>query len=251
METKTINYLHLVYIIIIFVIILFAIWFVSPYVVCEESLMKFEFAATITSIVLAVVSIVYSIYSGQGISHNLGTMRATSDQIGNVGNEFEAIRNKLNDEINRLNGIENNMRDVLTEIRNTKGLIKELKDNHIINNGSTNQSNEEFVFSKTSIVGQCIIYACSLAFEQKRSFPINLVGDPTYLHGYITALETCAPNKFRAMGQSNGHVYVSVFDKAFFKDITEESIKQQVQSNPMFEQMKPVLQNIQTYFRVN
>ena len=53
------------------------------------------------------------------------------------------------------------------------------------------------------------------------------------------------------MGQSNGHVYVSVFDKAFFKDITEESIKQQVQSNPMFEQMKPVLQNIQTYFGVN
>lgn len=249
MENKTINYLHLVYITIIFVILLFAIWFISPHVVCEESLMKFEFAATITSIVLAVVSIVYSIYSGQGISQNLGSMREASEKIGNVGKDFEIIKTGLNDEINRLSNIEISMQNILTEIHNTKGLIKDLKGD-IPYNGNTNQTDEEFVFSKTSIVGQCIIYACSLAFKQNKSFPINLVGDPTYVHGYITALETCAPRKFRATGQSNGYVYVSVFDKTFFKDITAESIEQQILSNPMFEQMKPILQSIRTYFGI-
>ena len=78
---KEVNTLHVIYLIIIFVIVLLAIWLCAPYVVCEESLLKFEFAATITSTILAVISITYTMSSSGSISQNLGSMRDSSDKI--------------------------------------------------------------------------------------------------------------------------------------------------------------------------
>ena len=110
---RKIDYLHLVYIIIIFVVVLLAIWLASPYIVCEESLTKFEFAATITSIVLALVSIIYTLISGQSVSQNLGSMRDSSEKIGNVGEKLETIQTGLQEDIAHLTGIEQSIQTLL------------------------------------------------------------------------------------------------------------------------------------------
>lgn len=246
MERKVVDKLHLVYTIIIFVIVLLAIWLASPYIVCEEVLTKFEFAATITSIVLAVVSIIYSMYSGQGVSQNLGSMRDASEKIVNVGDNLESIQTSLQDDITKLTNMETNMQTMLSEIRATKGMIANLGGNY--QNDQTTTSDPEFVFEKTSIVGKCIIYACKLSMDLRRPFPANLIGNPTYVHGYITALETCAPAKFRIIMDTNGYVSVLVFDKDLFKGITREKIESDISANKQFSGMEQVMHNIDIYF---
>lgn len=245
MEGK-VDKLHLVYTIIIFVIVLLAIWLASPYIVCEEVLTKFEFAATITSIVLAVVSIIYSMYSGQGVSQNLGSMRDASEKIGDVGNKLESIQEGLQDDIFKLTNMETNMQTMLSEIRAAKGMIANLGGNY--RNDQTTTNDHEFVFEKTSIVGKCIIYACKLSKEQNKPFPANLVGNPSYLHGYITALETCAPSKFRVTGSPNGFIEVMHIDEGFFELITKQYINQEIRANRLFSDMEQVMHNIDTYF---
>ena len=243
---RKIDYLHLVYIIIIFVIVLLAIWLVSPYVVCEESLVKFEFAATITSIVLAVVSIIFSISSSQGISQNLGSMRDASEKIGNVGDKLGTIQSGLQDDITRLTNIETNMQALLGEIQDAKGMIAHLGKNNQIDQMVVN--GQQFVFSQTSIVGKCIIYACRLSFEQSKPFPASLIGNPSYVHGYITALETCAPSHFRASGRADGYITVSHFDDGFFELITKANINKEIKGNANYTEMNKVMQNISAFF---
>ena len=248
MERK-IDYLHLVYIIIIFVVVLLAIWLASPYIVCEESLAKFEFAATITSIVLALVSIIYTLISGQSVSQNLGSMRDSSEKIGNVGEKLETIQTGLQEDIAHLTGIEQSIQTLLDKQNQTNNLLADLSKNNQIDNNIT--SNQTFVFEKTSIVGKCIIYACKLSKEHNKPFPANIIGNQAYVHGYITALETCAPSHFRAQGKQNGVVEVMHFDNDFFKSITKEGINNEIQTNGLYIGMNQVMSNIEQFFLTN
>lgn len=244
-EERKINYLHLVYIIIIFVIILLAIWLVAPYVVCEESLVKFEFAATITSIVLAVVSIIFSISSSQGISQNLGSMRDASEKIESVGDKLGTIQSHLAEDILSLSKMEKSLQDILHEVHDTKDMVQEFGKNNF---NKDVKATEQFVFAQTSIVGKCIIYACRLSFEQSKPFPASLIGHPAYVHGYITALETCAPSHFRASGKADGNITVSRFDDRFFELITKANINKEIRGNANYTDMNKVMQNISAFF---
>lgn len=249
-EEKTINYLHLVYIIIIFVIILLAIWLVAPYVVCEESLMKFEFAATITSIVLALVSIVYSMNSGQGISENLGSMRNASEKIGNVGDKLETIQTSLQAEISHLTNLEQKMQALHDKTDRTNQLINEMGQNKNITSTSGNEG--KFDYENSSVAGLIIVYACSLAYKKGKTFPAALVGNPFYVHGYITALEISASKHFRALALPTGYIQVNVFGENYFGKATDANyISEQIQRSPGYAQAQESLEKIKKYYDVN
>lgn len=249
MERK-INYLHLVYIIIIFVIILLAIWLVAPYVVCEESLMKFEFAATITSIVLALVSIVYSMHSGQGISENLGSMRNASEKIGNVGDKLETIQTSLQTEITHLTNLEQKMQTLHDKTDRTNQLINEMGQNKNITSTSGNEG--IFDYENSSVSGLIIIYACSLAYKNGKPFPAEYTGNPFYAHGYITALEISASKHFRALAYPNGVIQVSVFNEAYFGKATDVNyISAQMDGKSGYAQAQEALENIKKFYGVN
>lgn len=257
MATKTINSLHLIYIIIIFVIILLALWFVCPYVVCEDTLTKFEFAATITSIVLAVVSIMYSMYSGQGVSQNLGAMRDATATISTVGQDMQHIKENLNNDIESLGRLESEMKNaqsgiiqILQETKNLNQKMTPPEQNSSIPSNNIDGSGS-FVFSKTSIIGKCIIYACMLSKEKNKPFPAALLGNPSYVHGYVTALETCAPTHFRANGRPDATIEATFFDNRFFKDITKQGIITEINSNGLYFEMRAIMHNILEYFGEN
>lgn len=248
-EEKKVNYLHLVYIIIIFVIVLLAIWLVSPYVVCEESLMKFEFAATITSIVLALVSIVYSMSSGQGISENLGSMRNASEKIGNVGDKLETIQNSLQTEITHLTNLEQKMQALHEKTDRTNQMINEMGQNKDISSNSGNEG--KFDYENSSVSGLLIVYACSLAFEKGKPFPAEFTGNPFYAHGYITALEISASKHFRALTYMNGVITVTKFDADYFGKATDiDYISSQMKDKSGYAQAQEALEKIKKYYDV-
>lgn len=246
---RKIDYLHLVYIIIIFVVVLLAIWLSSPYIVCEESLMKFEFAATITSIVLALVSIVYSMHSGQGISENLGSMRNASEKIGNVGDKLETIQTSLQTEITHLTNLEQKMQALHDKTDRTNQLINEIGLNNNITSTSGNEGN--FDYENSSVSGLIIVYACSLAYKKGKTFPAALVGNPFYVHGYITALEISASKHFRALALPTGHIQVNLFNKNYFGKAAEaDYIAEQIQRNPGYAQAQESLEKIKKFYEV-
>lgn len=248
-EEKKINYLHLVYIIIIFVIILLAIWLVAPYVVCEESLVKFEFAATITSIVLAVVSIIFSISSSQGISENLGSMRNASEKIGNVGDKLETIQTSLQAEISHLTNLEQKMQALHDKTDKTNQMINEMGLNNNITSTSGNEG--KFDYENSSVSGLLIIYACSLAYKKEKPFPAEFTGNPFYAHGYITALEISASKHFRALTYMNGVITVTKFDTDYFGKATDVNyISARMQGKSGYVQAQESLEKIKKYYEV-
>lgn len=226
-----------------------AIWLVSPYIVCEESLMKFEFAATITSIVLAVISIIFTLSSGNGISQNLGSMRDASEKIGNVGDKLETIQTSLQTEITHLTNLEQKMQALHDKTDRTNQLINEMGQNKNITSTSGNEG--KFDYENSSVSGLIIIYACSLAYKNGKAFPAEYIGNPFYTHGYITALEISSSKHFRAFVYPNGAIQVSVFDGEYFGKATDvDYISAQMRGKSGYAQAQEALEKIKKFYEI-
>lgn len=90
------NKLHIIYTSIIFVIIIiFLIIILTKGVICDAAYTNVSFAATISSIVLAVVSITVSISSAQGISANLGEMAKIEQRLAENIEHTKFIEHKV------------------------------------------------------------------------------------------------------------------------------------------------------------
>ena len=93
------------------------------------------------------------------------------------------------------------------------------------NMGRIEQKAGSFNMLINSVVGDLFLYACQLAKEHKKvSFPLEIVGMPTYLHGYIVALNSAVPNHFRCLPNSKKEVKVERYDVKFFGEITKDDI---------------------------
>ncbi len=151
---KKVNVLHLVYLSIIFTILTILFWTLSMNT-SDDALRLFSFASSITSIVLAVVSIAYSLVSGKQVDASLGSISKTSEDIrvvGNdiqkIGNEFsavsadikdvakgiESVNKQLNGEIEKITGLESNVSNILSSNENlserVSELLNELRNTH-------------------------------------------------------------------------------------------------------------------------
>lgn len=84
MEGKTVNRLHLIYGYAIAILVIIAIiicWVLScKGYVSENAFQNFSFAASIVSIVLALVSIVYTIYSGGNVTNSVGVSSGSREK---------------------------------------------------------------------------------------------------------------------------------------------------------------------------
>lgn len=254
-QEENLGWRRIIYWAVIFSMLTIFFWTVSMYE-SDEAFKLFSFAATITSIVLACVSIVLSLVSSVSTYKNLGSMRDASEAITDVSHDLGHIKDGLNNDIERLTHLEtemqntqNGIKQILQVTRDIQQRINPAERNTNIQQGDLS-SGDNFVFKKTSIVGKCIIYACMLSTEKGKPFPAAMIGNPSYVHGYITALETCAPSHFRATSEANGYIVVTYFDNSFFSDITKEKIQAEVNTNGLYAEMKTILDNIHTFFSV-
>lgn len=92
---KKINAHHLYYTIAIAIIILVAVIITVPDRVSENAFTNFSFASTLASIVLAVISIVYSIYAGNTSSTQLDNVREIDAEIRKQLDGFSHIEENV------------------------------------------------------------------------------------------------------------------------------------------------------------
>ena len=100
---KKIDRLHLIYCVIIGIILIVAIvifWILSSQNVISEYVFdNFAFAATIVSIVLAVVSIIYTIHSGTGITDSISVLKNVQDNISEQIVTLQGVEKTIKDSI--------------------------------------------------------------------------------------------------------------------------------------------------------
>lgn len=153
-----INKLHLIYGLIIAGVILFAVvicWILSANnEVSSATLQNFTFAATIASIVLAVVSITYSIYSGAGMSGSVSVMQSAEEEIKK---QVFALQN-IDDRI--ISAVQTGNLSLVEKVEAVSQQIQPLQTASLQASSSAKDTSSIFDFEHTSLLGLYIIYTC-------------------------------------------------------------------------------------------
>lgn len=97
-----VNIHHLYYVLLIAVLIIVVLILHIPFGISRYAFDNFSFASTITSIVLAVVSIVYSIQSGNSSSDQLNGVRDIERNITKQLNNFSELEDKLHKKVDEI-----------------------------------------------------------------------------------------------------------------------------------------------------
>lgn len=254
---KKINIHHLYYTIAIAIVIIVSIVLIIPGRVSENAFENFSFASTITSIVLAVVSIVYSIYAGNASSTQLNNVREIDAEIKkqldgfghieeNVSKLLDGGMSKLQDDVKKLS-------DGQTQITNK---INDLGKNVENKSNASNNSN----FANNSAYGDLLLYACALSKEKDMCLPKEVfdeeISDYNYWFGYLVALQVSIPNSIKLLLSQEVSTplasKVIEFDTNLFG--TAHVIKSNLLANIKDSKsggIKKYLNDVETYFNVN
>lgn len=230
--------LHIRYILLVCLLICLFVTLIVPKHVTEEAFQNFSFAATITSIVLAVVSIVYSFYSSGGIATSIGEMKQVEQELEEEIKDIPDLKKHVSETVDEL---KNNILEAIHENRQasdskTEELAKSVHDMHdelaglasMVAKDSTNKSDDEqlglFDYTINSFNGNLLLYAIKLAVEKDVSFNLQEVSkilgnnNLSYSRGYLVALYMCNKNRFSYESDENFETITMVqFDKDYFQ----------------------------------
>lgn len=252
--TKRISVWHIAYIVLICVLIILFVLLIAPGRINDNAYHNFSFAATITSIVLAVVSIVYSLQSG--IS-SLGHMSRIQD-----------IEESISDEISKFSGIDDAIRQALSPINQKMGDLQRAQDS--ITQKQDDLLNQVTKFNETkveSVVKQAdgkqmpivgprilsvVLFAAALSKETGMDLPFHefakAVGvQARYCEGLLDGLAALHPDKLKIEpGSRTSRKKVVIFDENYLG--TKDSWKNEVEKIGNEKIAKGLLKRIEEYY---
>lgn len=222
MDSDKISKLHLYYILAICSLIIISILLQIRYPVSEVAFENFSFASTITSIVLAVVSIVYSIQSGNASNIQLNNVRDIDAEIKKQLEDFGHIEENLSKLLD--GGISKIQKDVksLNEGQlEISSLLNDFDKVKIVTSKKDSENNS--MFTGGSAYGYILLYACSLSFNKNIDLPIRVFdenqSDYNYWLGFFVAIVAALPDKIQIEPNENESSplasHISMFDEEF------------------------------------
>lgn len=254
-EPKMIKALHLYYVIAIALIIIIVLILFIPSCVSRYAFDNFSFASTITSIVLAVVSIVYSIQSGNASSGQLGEVRDIEQTISSQLESFSDIEGKLKKTIEDVNlgvsEVKNGQADVQSSIEKFMSQV---------NTSSSGEVEEKTSFiEQNSLIGNILLYICALSYQTKRPLPGNIIAkmndNYSYCYGYLVALSVFEESKIETDSKVTTNPLYSVviaYDNTIFG--TAEALKAKIErdfaSKENISDLKSILLELEQYFDI-
>lgn len=235
---------HLVYVVVICLIVCVFLLCIMPGRVNEDAYHNFSFAATITSIVLAVVSIVYSIQSGLVSFNRIESIQDIEGRIGKELERFENLENSIKSAVKEgISPLEASMGD----IKQIQGDIQRAQDD-LSNNWKSLLLNENSIKSEdegnkedvaaTSLkqgipqVFDIILYACSQSKTYQKEIPFDIFikffgARSYYCEGVIKCLSIYISDKLQVVkGIKSNQVIVTLYDNAYFG--TTEELKNRI-----------------------
>lgn len=250
---KQISIHHLYYVILIAGLILLFLILLFPHGVSRYAFDNFSFASTITSIVLAVVSIVYSIQSGNSSSDQLNGVRDIERNISSQLDSFSDLEGKLK------KTIEDVQRGV-SEVKEGQANVKNSLDSLLLQaqNPIGDQKGEQGKFIEyNSLIGNVLLYICALSYETKLPIPGKIIlkinDNYSYCYGYLVALTVFEEDKIEIDQQVSTNPLLSVvikYDEKTFgtKEELINKITADFANKGNVDDLKNLLHEVKSYF---
>ena len=223
---RKISIWHFIYFAIICFIIIVAVLVIIPGRINEDAYQNFSFASTITSIVLAAVSIIYSIQSGL----------AAGSQMSDV----KSIEQSISKEVTKLSGIDKSIRDIIKPLTETVGQISDTQNTmqqtqsklvaHVeklslnIEPIEVLQSEGDKIKIQGPVVLSITLYAAIRSQQTGMDIPFHKFAEhigkqATYCEGLLDGLAAVHPDKISiSVGSKKTRKVVQKFDDAYFGD---------------------------------
>ena len=207
--TKRVSVWHIAYIVLMCLLIILFVLLIAPGRINDDAYHNFSFAATITSIVLAVVSIVYSLQSGLS---SIGQLNGIKDIEAKIGTELtrfagleSSIQNALKESINPLQASMGEVKQKQDDIQKAQDeLFKNWKElsqsvSKPINEGHQNDDASELVGKEVPQLLCVIFYVCLCSKETGKDLPYHILGRffgsrSYYCEGVINGLSVIKPD---------------------------------------------------------
>lgn len=252
---RKVSALHLVYIIVIFVIVQLFLLVIYPGRINEYAFDNFSFASTVVSIVLAVISIVYTFQSGQ----------SSSDQLGHI----KDIEGRIHQEINRFSDIDERITKALKPIgdsigdirQQTSDINKSIKDNLLFatppsdTDGNASTSNVDI---RTLPLMFCIVfYICQRCVDTGKPFPFFIWRNVAekqayYCLGVINSLSAFRPELMTIVrGAEYTQITIIRFDAGALGITSLDELKESLSALLEREKYKNLFKELDAYFQGN
>ena len=185
--------IHAGYLAVIFLVLGVFLFLLAPVTICPNAFQNFSFASTIVSIVLAVVSIVYSFRSQSNSSDNIAGIREIERNIASKLKRFDSMKTELVEEVKNITrpiGEDvNRIKIDQVETSNKMQLMLEKMSQKSID---THDSNGHLL-NRTSFYGNILMYVLCKAKQSGKevSFEkigLNLSKNFDYFWGFVIVL---------------------------------------------------------------
>ena len=175
-EEKKILRLHLIYWAIIFGILAVFLLLVAPVCVNEKAFENFSFASTLISIVLAVVSIVYSFRTKSNASENIAGIREIGRSIDSKLQKFDSLKTEIVEEVK---GITRPIGDDVSCIRQgqmeANNQMKEMFEKMAQKNTETDESGG-LLLNSTSFLCNVMMYILCKSYQTGKQIDFGKMG---------------------------------------------------------------------------
>lgn len=224
---KTISLTHVFYIVLLCSIFTLINILVIPDKISDVAFQNFSFASTVVSIVLAVVSIIYSLWSGKNSNSQYDSIRHIEKQIdaqlGNFSKIEQSISNKIDPLRDKVSSLEENQ-------TKTNDKIDSLAFRFMGESSKTKKaSTDKFDLKSNPDLGNLTLYTCLMSFQTQKPIPQEILDRRSngYWSGYLVAMSRIVPEHIDYNFKRDKNILITVFNEDYWgnKDKLIEQLK--------------------------
>lgn len=210
---RRIQRLHTFYIagILVFIIVELITWLCMKQDNCSDILSYVSFAATVSSLIMSVVAIIFTIVFSSRGDDQYKKIDNASEKVSQSLLEFSKRTQDIDESVSAFkdtsDSLTRKMESILTELRDVRSITEEIKDTTSNNKADVDADSGEFSWETDgkkskkvleqfintgSFNGNCALYACVLSKDQDKQFSLADICDGTpnainYCYGYLIA----------------------------------------------------------------
>jgi hypothetical protein len=263
---KTIPISHAIYVIIICIIFIIFTILIIPRCISDDAYQNFSFAATIVSIVLAVVSIVYSLQSGLSSVSQFNGIREIETRIGAELNRFSnletSIQNKVKEIVEPIQVSLGDIKHQQVDIQKAQDALasnwKEVTQNTENASEDTKQDGEptELIGKDIPQILYVIFYVCALSKKTGKDLPFHILAklfgtrSSYYCEGVINSLSILNPTKLKIQtGSKPTRKTIDIYDEQAYGSI--DLLSKKIEDGKNTKLGIDILQKLNQYFDSN
>lgn len=257
-NSRKVDVLHIVYWAIIFALLSVFLLVIAPGRINEDALDTVSFASALISIVLAVVSIVYSLQTGKYTSDNVSALKNIEYDIIDKVSSLESVRDDIkkyfDEKVLPIGEDVSNLKDAQADVNKKLDQL----DSKIAGSQSEkpreekqNNKKDRFLAKYNSVLGNLALYAAGMAYKSGKPIDecvFDVLKDTIYIYGFYVALSCLSSGVFQYEGESAFGNKVTAFDENFFGSL-DELRKTLLSKSTDISEIPEAVKRIDNYYR--